>query len=76
MPQILIANGDRNGCVVGGSLGPTGGKVVTIVSSFLDHRSGTDRSSRWTVSRSSGTFKPPIPRIFSGIVSCLASSLH
>lgn len=22
------------------------------------------------------TFEPPIPRIFSGIVSCLASSLH
>jgi hypothetical protein len=49
MPQILIANGDRNGCVVGGSLGPMGGKVVTIVSSFLDHRSGTGRSSTRTV---------------------------
>ncbi|MEP6170207.1 MAG: hypothetical protein ABJ208_16015 [Rhodopirellula bahusiensis] len=49
MPQILIANGDRDGCVVGGSLGPDGGKVVTIVSSFLDHRSGTGRSSTRTV---------------------------
>ncbi|EMI28978.1 hypothetical protein RESH_00483 [Rhodopirellula europaea SH398] len=45
MPQILMANGARDDGVVGGSLGPTGGKVVTIVSSFLDHRSGTDRST-------------------------------